>query len=58
MIMIVEKVRNDNGQWGTTWDGGNAKEIMKNIRQCQVYTRETLRYVVTSRNDRGNEKIY
>jgi hypothetical protein len=42
MIMIVEKVRNDRGQCDRTWDGGNAKEIVKNIRQCQVYTREMI----------------
>jgi hypothetical protein len=50
MIMIVEKVRNDRGQWDTTWDGdGIAKEIVKNIPQCQVYTMETLGYAGTLR---------
>jgi hypothetical protein len=47
MIMIVGKVRNDRGQWDTTWDGGKAKEIVENIWQCQVYTRETLGYAWT-----------
>jgi hypothetical protein len=52
MIMIVEKVRNDTGQLDMTWDGGNAKEIVKNIWQCQVYTMETSGYAGTSRRRR------